>query len=91
MPKRLILTGRVQGVGCRNYCQSYAEELGIRGSATNRADGSVEVLLNTNDDALTRRFTECLRSNPKGFLFFGKISDIKTGDYNGGFGGDYVF
>ncbi|MCL2026803.1 MAG: acylphosphatase, partial [Leptospirales bacterium] len=29
MPKKLTLRGRVQGVGCRQYCKAYAEDLGI--------------------------------------------------------------
>lgn len=91
MPKKLILRGRVQGVGCRQYCKSYAEDLGISGSATNKADGSVELLLNTDDEALLGNFKSALFSNPKNYLFWGRIADIKSEDYSGRFGGDYVF
>ena len=91
MPKKLILRGRVQGVGCRQYCKSYAEDLRITGSATNKADGSVELLLNTDDEALLKSFKSALLSNPNNYLFWGRITDIKIEDYNGRFGGDYVF
>lgn len=36
--------GHVQGVGFRAFVRSRASRLGLVGSATNRADGSVEVL-----------------------------------------------
>ena len=41
--KRYIVRGRVQGVGYRNFVQTAARQLGIRGYARNLADGSVEV------------------------------------------------
>ena len=40
---RLIVRGRVQGVGYRICCQRRAEELGLSGWVRNRSDGSVEV------------------------------------------------
>ncbi|MCL1911656.1 MAG: acylphosphatase [Leptospirales bacterium] len=91
MPKKLTLRGRVQGVGCRQYCQSYAEDFDISGSATNKADGSVELLLNTDDEALLEDFKSALLSNPSNYLFWGRITGIKSEDYNGRFSGDYVF
>jgi acylphosphatase len=91
MPKRMILTGRVQRVGCRQYCSSYGKELGIRGAATNLSDGSVEVLLDTEDEALAAKFRQALLENPQGYLFFGVISGITMRTYNGPLRGDYVF
>jgi acylphosphatase len=38
------VSGRVQGVGFRDYVRSRARRLGLVGSATNLADGSVEVV-----------------------------------------------
>ncbi|MFN8080473.1 MAG: acylphosphatase [Kineosporiaceae bacterium] len=39
-----VVRGRVQGVGFRWWTRSRALELGLVGSATNRDDGSVEVI-----------------------------------------------
>jgi acylphosphatase len=39
-----IVRGRVQGVGFRYYAVRVAEPLGLAGSATNRRDGTVEVV-----------------------------------------------
>ena len=51
MIKKVILKGRVQGVGCRGYCAKYARRFLINGSASNQHDGSVKLILNVNDEA----------------------------------------
>jgi len=83
MPKKLILRGIVQGVGCHQYCKSYAEDFGISGSTVDKMDGSVELLLNTDDNMLLKDFEKTLLSNPGNYLFWGHITDIKSEDYNG--------
>ena len=40
--KRVIVRGRVQGVGFRYYPRAEAEKLGLTGFVQNHADGSVE-------------------------------------------------
>lgn len=42
--KRLIVRGRVQGVGFRNFVLVHARRLGVDGFVRNRKDGSVEAL-----------------------------------------------
>jgi acylphosphatase len=39
----VVISGRVQGVGYRYFCQITAQELGLIGWARNRADGGVEL------------------------------------------------
>jgi acylphosphatase len=38
-----MVSGRVQGVGFRNYVEHIADKLGLSGYVRNRRDGSVEV------------------------------------------------
>jgi acylphosphatase len=42
--RRFVVTGRVQGVGYRNFVEHLAGKIQIDGYVRNRRDGSVEVL-----------------------------------------------
>ncbi|HVM36174.1 MAG TPA: acylphosphatase [Actinomycetota bacterium] len=42
--RRIVVSGRVQGVFFRDTCRRVAEQLGVAGSATNLPDGRVEVV-----------------------------------------------
>lgn len=61
--RRAVVTGRVQGVGYRFFAERIARELGIAGWVRNLPDGSVEALLEGEEDALAR-FLERLRRGP---------------------------
>lgn len=50
----LRVEGRVQGVGFREACVDEARALGLQGWVRNRLDGSVEVLLQGQVDAVSR-------------------------------------
>ena len=47
---RLIVTGRVQGVGFRWSARRAAERIGVHGWVRNRPDGSVEVHAEGDDE-----------------------------------------
>lgn len=91
MPRELILSGRVQGVFCRYYCDQNARRIGLRGAASNLPDGTVQVLLDSEDDATIERYVKALKENPYDFRFFGSIHHIWINDYNGPIRGDYTF
>jgi acylphosphatase len=42
--RRFMVTGRVQGVGFRNYVEHVASKIGVQGYVRNRRNGNVEVL-----------------------------------------------
>jgi|ERR1700739_2486070 acylphosphatase len=42
--RRFVVTGRVQGVGFRNYVEHVAGKIGVQGYVRNRRNGDVEVL-----------------------------------------------
>ncbi len=91
MTKQLIIDGVVQGVFCRSYCSQYAKKMKIRGSATNLRDGTVRVVLETDDEDLVREYVVQLKTNPLGFTFYGTINGISVSDYRGPVTGDYRF
>ncbi|MAJ49565.1 MAG: acylphosphatase, partial [Deltaproteobacteria bacterium] len=47
--RKIVVRGKVQGVGFRNATWRKAMELGIRGSVQNLDDGSVEILVSATD------------------------------------------
>jgi acylphosphatase len=61
---RLTITGRVQGVGYRDWVIGAALQLGLTGWVRNRRDGSVEALL-VGEDASVGQMIEACRRGPR--------------------------
>ncbi len=61
--RRFLVTGQVQGVFFRHSARIEAERLGVRGTARNLPDGSVEVLARGSIAALAAMH-EWLRRGP---------------------------
>jgi acylphosphatase len=62
--KRLVISGRVQGVGYRQWMVEKARELGISGWVRNRLDGSVEALV-AGDVAAVEELLRLCRRGPR--------------------------
>jgi acylphosphatase len=58
---RLVITGRVQGVGFRAWACREALRRGVRGWVRNRRDGSVEALLIAAPEAIEAVAEACRR------------------------------
>ena len=62
--KRLIISGRVQGVGFREWMVRKASDLGVSGWVRNRIDGSVEALV-AGDTAAVEELLRLCRRGPR--------------------------
>ncbi len=62
--QRLIITGRVQGVGYRNWTMGAARALGITGWVRNVNGSSVEILASGDQEAIDALVEAC-RSGPR--------------------------
>ncbi len=62
--KRLVIAGRVQGVGFRAWIVEKARELGVDGWVRNRGDGAVEVLI-AGDVAAVEELSRACRRGPR--------------------------
>lgn len=56
---RLIIQGKVQGVFFRASTKEKAKELGLKGFARNRQDGTVEVVAEGDTDQLQKLYDWC--------------------------------
>ena len=61
--KHYLVTGRVQGVGFRNFVYKQARGLGVRGQVRNLVDGRVEILAQ-GDAAAMKAFDVAVARGP---------------------------
>jgi acylphosphatase len=78
--RHLIVTGRVQGVGFRQFMVRTAQELHIRGWVRNRADGSVEAVVVGTTEAVQTMIERTRRGSA-----FAAVTNLKVGDAQGSF------
>jgi acylphosphatase len=69
---RLLITGRVQGVGYRLWAKREAQRLGLRGWVRNLSDGSVEALA-IGDPPVIDAFAQACHRGPS----MARVSDVR--------------
>ncbi len=62
--RRVIITGRVQGVFFRVWTRQQAEALGLSGWVRNRFDGSVEAVFSGPAEIVDRMVEKCRQGPP---------------------------
>ena len=73
--RQYIITGRVQGVGFRNFTATVARRLGVRGTVRNLSDGSVECVATADAGRLARLEAE-LRRGPS----FSRVEEVSQAE-----------
>ena len=59
--RRVVVEGRVQGVGYRASCAAQARAFGVAGTVRNLPDGRVEAVFEGDPDAVAALVTWCER------------------------------
>lgn len=65
---KVVITGRVQGVGFRASCQRQAVTLGLTGWVHNRWDGAVEALFEGPAEAVDAMIAWCHQGPPMAYV-----------------------
>ena len=76
MKKHLLISGKVQGVGFRNWLYMKATEKKIVGWVKNTTKGEVEALLIGDSDVINEIIKKCEIGPPSS-----RVTEIKTQDY----------
>ncbi len=71
----LIISGRVQGVGFRYFCQEQAKRLGLTGFVRNCEDGTVEAEVQ-GEKEIVEKFLTLVSDGPR----HAEVNEIRTED-----------
>lgn len=75
--KHIIISGRVQGVGFRQYVFQEAKKLGLKGWVRNLLDGRVEVVVQL-EGKFEAEFLQAVKKGP----MFSQVTDVEIHDLN---------
>ena len=73
--KHLIITGRVQGVGFRNYVAHKAKQFQCTGWVRNRHDGSVEAMIQGTPENVAAMIVRAQRGPPTSAVASVEVND----------------
>jgi len=78
---RIVIRGRVQGVGFRYYAQQTAHALGVCGEVWNRSDGGVEAIAEHAEQKVVDAFVEAIEAGP-GYVRDVQIEPVSERGYD---------
>ncbi len=80
--RRLVIHGRVQGVGFRASLAWEADKLSIAGWVRNRRDGTVEAMIQGSDEAVAAMIAWARRGPPGARIDRVEV-ELGSGEYSG--------
>jgi acylphosphatase len=75
--KHVVVQGQVQGVFYRQGAEDAANEIGVAGWVRNRDDGSVEMVVEGEDDAVERMVAWAREGSPQAQVTSVDVSDTE--------------
>jgi len=78
---KVIIYGKVQGVGFRNFVFLHAKKLNIRGYVKNNPDGTVEAVFEGDEDNINKMIELCKRGPERARVDKIDIKDIEINNY----------
>ena len=78
---KVIIYGKVQGVGFRNFVFLHAKKLNIRGYIKNNPDGTVEAVFEGDEDNINKMIELCKRGPERARVDKIDIKDIEINNY----------
>lgn len=81
--KRVVVTGRVQGVFFRDTTQRRAEAAGVSGWVSNRPDGAVEAVFEGDEAAVDQLVDFCRRGPGRAEVAGAEVTEEQPEGLNG--------
>ena len=78
---KVIIYGKVQGVGFRNFVFLNAKKLNIKGYVKNNPDGTVEAVFEGDEDNIYKMIELCKRGPERARVDKIDIKDIEINNY----------
>jgi len=78
---KVIIYGKVQGVGFRNFVFLHAKKLNIRGYVKNNPDGTVEAVFEGDEDNINKMIELCKKGPERARVNKIDIKDIEINNY----------
>ena len=78
---KIIIYGKVQGVGFRNFVFLHAKKLNIRGYVKNNPDGTVEAVFEGDENNINKMIELCKRGPERARVDKIDIKDIEINNY----------
>ena len=78
---KVIIYGKVQGVGFRNFVFSHAKKLNIKGYVKNNPDGTVEAVFEGDEDNINKMIELCKKGPERARVDKIDIKEIEINNY----------